>query len=441
MGSALLSAALALTAYALAGQYLLQQRQSAAVDQAYVDARLVKQELNATTADVASVLSALAPGKGTRVLVLRGGRWFSTSVAVSGSALPAALTTAVEKDNPASQRIVVDGKLAVSVGVPIPSIGVDYFEVYSLDELQRTLEVIGIVLLVVAVATSVVGAAIGRWGSGYLIRPIRGVAQVAGAIASGSIDQRLALSEDPDLDPLVESFNGMVEALHQRIDREMRFTADVSHELRSPVTAVRTSAEVLEGFRSSLPPEGGKALDLLAAETGRFSDMLQDLLEISRVDAGAAHLVFEEVRLEELLAYAARNGRSVPVRVERGAGGATVNGDKRILLRVMENLLQNAEVHAGGATLVSLAVRDGAAQITVDDAGPGVRPGERHLIFERFHRGSGASGDRRGGGSGLGLALVDEHVRAHGGTVSVVDRPGGGSRFVVTLPLMEEPSA
>jgi two-component system sensor histidine kinase MtrB len=443
VGAAVTSGAVAGSTYALVHHYLLSQRQTSAITQSYTNARLVRQDLNASGSDVTDVLSSLNLGASSRSLVYRRGRWFSASVAVGRSSLPASLTAMVMEGHPAYQRITVAGAPAVAVGIPLPAIGVDYFEVHSLAELQTTLDTVAVVLVLAAVVIALGGAGLGWWASARLVRPLRDVAGVAEAISSGELDRRLSGPSDADLAPLVAAFNRMVDALQQRIEREQRFTSDVSHELRSPLTAVETSAEVLSMFRSCLPAQGNKALDLLRLETGRFSAMVEDLLEISRMDAGAAELAKEDVDLSELLRFAtgaaqaspASPGRRVPLQISPAADGVLVRADKRRLLRVVANLLDNAERHGGGAVAVGLDRLGPWALVTVEDAGPGVPPDERAQVFERFYRGSGASSLRQGG-SGLGLALVAEHVRVHGGSIEITDRRGGGASFVVRLPVV-----
>lgn len=437
IGASTLSAVLALTTYGLIHHYLLAQRQTSAIRQTYTNARLIRQDLSTTNPDVADVLSSVTPATDTRSLIYRHGRWFSTSVGIGGRSLPDSLTSSVLAGSPAYQRFSVRGSPAVAIGIPIRSIGVDYFEVHSLAELQTTLDTVAVVLAVVAVAIAMGGAAVGRWASRRLVRPLHDVAEVAKQIGAGRLEQRLVDAHDPDLEPLVQSFNQMVDALQLRIERELRFTSDVSHEMRSPLTAVRTSAEVLSMFRSCLPTEGERALDLLQLETGRFSTMVEDLLEISRMDAGALELAMEDVVLSELVRYSVGvfPDAQPSLVIEPEAESTVVHVDKRRLLRVMANLLDNAQRHGGGPVVVRLAVVTGHAQITVDDAGPGVPVEERPRIFERFYRGAGEASVRRDGGSGLGLALVAEHVRVHGGEVVVDDRPDGGARFIVRLPL------
>jgi signal transduction histidine kinase len=170
---------------------------------------------------------------------------------------------------------------------------------------------------------------------------------------------------------------------------------------------------------------------------------VEDLLEISRYDAGVADLHLEDVRLTELVTRAVASVGGPPVELGPGAvaDGLAIQADKRRMTQVIKNLVENAARYGGGATRVIVDAGHFVARVAVDDEGPGVAPEEREAIFERFFRGS-ASGQRRGGGqgSGLGLSLVTEHVRLHGGRVWVEDNPvGTGARFVVELPLGTAP--
>ena len=320
--------------------------------------------------------------------------------------------------------------------LPVPAVSADYFEIHSLADLQTTFDILGLVLVLGAASITMGGALVGRWASGHLVQPLRGVTAVAAEIGAGDLTRRLPTTADRDLDPLVTSFNDMVTSLHERIERDARFTSDVSHELRSPLTAVQASVELLALFRGFLPPEGTRALGLVEQETSRFSETLENLLEISRMDAGAADLILEELQIGELVENAVSSypHGPVPVVADAPASVTVIHCDRRRMQSVLTNLLDNARIHGGGATSVSIATLDHRATITVEDAGPGVPAGERSKIFERFYRGRTATRRNEQTGSGLGLALVAENVRAHNGRVWVEDRTGGGSRFVVSLP-------
>jgi signal transduction histidine kinase len=232
----------------------------------------------------------------------------------------------------------------------------------------------------------------------------------------------------------------MADALQGRIERDARFASDVSHELRSPLTTLATTVGVLASRRDELPERSRAALDLLTADVDRFQRLVEDLLEISRYDAGVADLHLEDVSLTELVTRAVASVDGPPVELGPGArqDGLPIAADKRRMTQVIKNLVENAARYGGGATRVIVDAGHYVARVAVDDEGPGVAPEERDAIFERFFRGS-AAGQRRGGGqgSGLGLSLVTEHVRLHGGRVWVEDNPVGvGARFVVEIPLV-----
>ena len=283
------------------------------------------------------------------------------------------------------------------------------------------------------------------------MRPLADAARAAQAIAGGNLDTRLDVTDDRDLALLTTSFNEMASALQNRIQRDARFASDVSHELRSPLMTLSASIEVLQSRRTEMPERAQAALDLLVADVARFQGLVEDLLEISRVDAGSARLNLEEVKVAELVpnaVEAAAADQHIHVTVAPEVNGDTVRADKRRMVRVLANLIDNARLHGGGASRVSVEHVKGnghgdTVQIAVEDSGPGVPSEERTLIFERFARGASSGRRGMGDGVGLGLALVDEHVRLHGGRVWVDDRLDGqsGARFVIELPLVSSSSS
>jgi two-component system sensor histidine kinase MtrB len=199
---------------------------------------------------------------------------------------------------------------------------------------------------------------------------------------------------------------------------------------------VAAAADVLHGRRVELPERSQVALDLLVSEVDRLRLIVEDLLELSRADAGVDALELEPIEFEEQIHQTLGRGDEVArVDVDPALIGSPVLVDKRRLDRVLLNLFENARAHGGGVTAVAVRQQNGVVRIEVDDAGPGVPATDRSRIFERFARGA-ASGQRRAGsGSGLGLALVAEHVRVHGGHVWVEDQPERrGARFIVELP-------
>jgi signal transduction histidine kinase len=435
LGALLLSLVMGGLTYAVTRRYLVRQRENAVVHQAYVNAQLVRAGLRSARPDVTQLLTGLETGAGSESVLHYSDRWFATRLDVGPNALPDRLRVAVIEGAPARQRYSSDGAPQLAVGVPIPSVDAQYFEVFSLAELDRTVRLLGGILAAVAGLTTFAGALLGRWASGRVLTPVSQAARAAADIAGGHLGTRLEPGADADLAVLSSSFNRMVDALQERIERDARFASDVSHELRSPLTTVATSLEVMKARRDDLPERARMALDLLAADVERFERLVQDLLEISRFDAGVAQLTVEDVRLGELLQHAVPAGTEAHLDVEPDAAGVLIRADKRRLERVVTNLLANADAHGGGPVRVGLRRVDGTLRLEVDDEGPGVPEQDRLHIFDRFNRGQAAGRRSRSDGVGLGLALVDEHVRLHHGRVWVEDRPGGGARFVVELPV------
>jgi signal transduction histidine kinase len=332
----------------------------------------------------------------------------------------------------------------VAVGIPFPGTGDAYYEVASLADLESTLRTLGFALVGAAALTTVIGVFFGRAVARRTVRPLAEAARAAEAIAGGRLDTRLDPADDRDLQVLSTAFNHMAQALEERIARDARFASDVSHELRSPLMTLAASVEVMQSRRDEMPERAQAALDLLVDDLARFHQLVEDLLEISRYDAGSVRLVLDEVDAAEFVRQALTfsSDPDVPVLVDPRAEGVLLRIDKRRIAQVVANLIDNARAYAGGASAVKVEVPPGepdppgSVRIAVEDRGPGVPDDERELIFQRFARGSNAGRRGRGEGTGLGLALVGEHVRLHGGSVWVEPRADGGdgARFVVTLP-------
>ncbi len=213
---------------------------------------------------------------------------------------------------------------------------------------------------------------------------------------------------------------------------DARFVADVAHELRGPLTTLIAAVEVISRGRAELPDRLAAAVEIVDVQVHDLRRLVLDLLDISRFDSGTASLELEPVQLGRFFAALldARGDRA-DIWIEPGA--EMVRADVRRLRQAVGNLLDNAERYAGGATAVIAERRAGSICLIVDDAGPGIAREDRQRVFGRFERGPlGRTADPRG--SGLGLALVSEHVRLHGGEVWVEEAPSGGARFVVAVP-------
>jgi two-component system sensor histidine kinase MtrB len=440
LGAFLLSLLLSVVTYGLVRSNLVSARESSATSQTYFNARVVRDQLRSQSQTEQTVIDGLGSPAGASPVLFRNGQWFALTVERGRAQLPAALREEVLAGHPARMRFRLDDHTHVAVGIPMQGVKAAYFEIASMEDTERSLGSIGISLAAAAAVTTIAGAFLGTWASRRVLRPLGHVSAAAVAIAGGRLDTRVAPIEDPDLGTLVNSFNDMASALQERIERDARFASDVSHELRSPLTTLTTSVSVLEARRDELSDRARAALDLLSADVQRFSAMVEDLLEISRFDAGAAVLHLETVRISELVlqAVASIGQADVPVTISANAAACTVAVDKRRLVRILANLVGNADRHGGGCTQVNIELVGHDVRIGVEDAGAGVDESDRERIFERFARGADAAGRRgTGEGVGLGLALVREHVNLHGGRVWVEDAPSGtGARFIVELPIV-----
>jgi len=437
-GALLLALAVAFSAYGLTRAYLLRQRATSTVRQAQVNARLVAAALRSAP-DVPQLLGSLQNQSGSSSVVLHDGRWFAASLDLGRDALPAELRTiVVDRRSRARQRYVFGGSPRLAVGIPVGARDA-YFEVFLNSELDRTLRTLRFSLAVAAAVSMLVAAGLGVWVSRRLLDPLAEVGAAAASIADGQLDLRLDVGDDPELAALASSFNRMVASLQQRIERDARFASNVSHELRSPLTTLRSAVENMQTRRAGMDERAARSLELLSRAVDRFERLVTDLLEISRFDAGGVHASLEDVYVGELVLRAMESigDGDTPVEVDASAATTVIQADKRRLEQVIANLVSNARIHGGGVERIRVEADDGRARIAVEDRGPGVPAEDRERVFERFYRAPGTGRSADGGGVGLGLALVAEHARLHGGRAWVEDRDGGGARFVVEFPAVE----
>ena len=291
------SLGLAVVTYAVSRSFLIEQRQQTARAQAYANAKTVKDQLllNQTF----DVLDLRTESGGFPLLIVDGRPFVSELYSVD--AFPIELRTAVSQGGTGQQRFDYRGEPYVAVGIAMPAVNAQYLEAFPMDSTQRNLRAIATALLVGSAVTMVLAGILGWWTSRRLLRPLSRVATTAGEIASGGLDARMQPENDPDLDRLASSFNDMADAVQTRIEREARFASDVSHELRSPITALSAAVEVLDGKRDDLPDRAQQALDVVVSQVRRFDDMVMDLLELSRIDAGSTELHREDVDIRDLL--------------------------------------------------------------------------------------------------------------------------------------------
>jgi signal transduction histidine kinase len=447
-GALLLAGVLAIAAYSFTRSSLVSQRDKSVVAEAARNAAVAQGELAASPTSAQGAINRLSLLGVERPAIFYRDAWTVGTARFGPDQIPQSLKTRVIDDGVASRMITtVDGDPVIAVGVPLPNVNAAYFELVSLDQVDDTLSSVGVSLVFGAVITSLFGVLFGFFAANRAVRPLGDAAQAAKAIAGGRLDTRLEPSDDHDLRILANSFNEMASALQNRVERDARFASDVSHELRSPLMTLAASAEVMQARRAEMPERAQVALDLLVSDVSRFQGLVEDLLEISRFDAGAVRLHREDLLVAELVrqAVAVSSMPNTPITVSPRGETMVMQGDRRRLARVVANLIDNARLHGGGNASVFVSEAEGDGEpighvwIAVEDDGPGVAPEERELIFERFARGGVAGRRSSSDGAGLGLALVDEHVRLHGGRIWVEDRADGqpGARFVLELPADE----
>ncbi|RDI34394.1 sensor histidine kinase [Lentzea flaviverrucosa] len=434
LGSVLVTSLLAIATWNLASDYMLRQRVQATTRQAEVNLRLVEEAVRSNSDGLTELLTGLTTNPDSTIMLFRGDEVLTSGRQVDPAVVPPQLIVMARDGTPARQRLRADGIPVIAVAQSLADGQGVYVELFQLVQLDRTFRFLSGLLIAGTVLSGMLGVGLGSWASRRALRPLTELTDAASRIAGGDLKARLPSQRDPDLGPLASTFNTTADALEQRVLRDARFAGDVSHELRSPLTTMVNAAAVLRRRQAELPGTAGKALGLLTSEVDRFARMVVDLMEISRADQDGDKADFEPLDVGGLVHGAAglRLGQDVEIVVEPPP--PLVLGDRRRLDRVIGNLIENAEQHAGGAVRLAVLHQDGNIRLEVDDAGPGVPRDMRSQVFERFTRGARAGSRGADTGSGLGLALVAEHVRRHHGEVWVEDRPGGGARFVVELP-------
>jgi signal transduction histidine kinase len=436
---------LSIVTFASTRSYLLSQRSEVAKRQAFNNAQLVRTLYAENPADVDQLIANIRSERGGyAVLHLDAsdteGEYFYAQepLRFTQSNLPQELVTKTLQGGTGRQRFTFDSSPYEAIGVSIPSINAQYFEAFPLADVATTLGTIQTTLLIGVILITVAAAFLGSTTSKNVLRPLLRVTGAADEIATGGLDTRLEVEKDPDLEKLVTSFNDMADAVQQRIEREQRFASDVSHELRSPVTALGAAVDVLVSKREDFSERNKEAIDILASQVKRFDRTVVDLLELSRLDAGAGEDNVDSVHLVDLVTrIMSRHSfdqvdfvQTIPMLKDSSDLDDSVTIDRRRVERILLNLLENARDHGGGATRVVLSCVDDYFVLSVEDSGQGIALSERSRIFERFARGTAA---RLSTGSGLGLAIVQEHARSLGGSAHVENSSTGGAKFVVTI--------
>jgi two-component system sensor histidine kinase MtrB len=347
-----------------------------------------------------------------------------------------------------------DGKTESSLftgkRIDIPNSGIyEMYLIYSLSNQAATLDFIRTALLITGFALTFLIGLITYLVVRQVVRPVRDAARIAQQFTKGDFSQRMKIQTSDELATLGTAFNEMALSLESQISRlenlsrvQQRFVSDVSHELRTPLTTLRMASEVIYGERETFEPTTMRSTELLVAQLDRFEKLLEDLLEISRFDAEVAVLEpvnFDFVTMVERCieeAGARSHVGGLILHMEPSIKELQIKADIRRVERIMRNLLSNALDHAEDKPIVVTIVGTATeVAVGVRDYGPGLESSSLLRVFDRFWR-ADPSRSRVRGGTGLGLSIALEDARLHNGELEAWGRPGQGTHFVLTLPII-----
>ena len=361
---------------------------------------------------------------------------FSSSSAFGPDDIPPALRT-LPSGTMEQRGATVSGERYLVVGGKPPQGEASVYFFFTRAELEESLRTFRNVLAV-GWLVAVAGAAVfGRHVAKRTLTPVRAAADAAHALAEGLLDTRLQRQADDEFGAWCDSFNRMARALEQKIedlsrvaDRERQFTANVAHDLRTPLTGMTSAASLLEEELPDLTPPARRVTELLIADVRRLESLVVELLELARLDVGQEEADLEPLSLRESLQVVLQSwdGDSSVTLVH--GDDAWVLADRARFKRVVSNLLANAVQHGGGQIEVQIRREDDWVAIDVLDRGPGLAPEDLHRLFDRSYKGDPARAEK---GSGLGLAIAWKNAQLQGGSLEAANREGGGARFTFRL--------
>ena len=333
---------------------------------------------------------------------------------------------------------------------PVSVSGAGQFELYviaDLSEEQATLNFVTRAAMVAGVVLVVLVGAVGLLVSRLVVTPVRTGAEVAREIADGDLDRRMPVAGRDEISQLAQSFNDMADSMQEQITRmerltvlQRQFVSDVSHELRTPLTTIHIASDMLYEVRDELDESARRSAELLNSQVDRFEQLLGDLLEISRYDAGAAELVVRPHDLRDIVSGVIETVQVVAeqtgtdLRVHAPGTPVMAELDRVRITRVVRNLIVNAVEHGDGKPIdIHVGANAEGAAVSVRDHGVGMRADHVEHVFDRFWR-ADPSRKRTLGGSGLGLAIALEDAHLHGGWLQAWGELGEGSCFRLTIP-------
>ena len=368
----------------------------------------------------------------------------TTDQSIGYDSIPLNLRTAAQKSI-SWQRTTVNGQPVLIIGSSVQPNGIEVYDFVSLQPQQEDLDRLGQNSAIAAAVAIAISLALGLFASRGVLLPLRRLGIAARRLGSGKLDTRVEVRGNDEVADVSRTFNETAEALERSIAElrsleasSRRFVADVSHELRTPLTAMTAVTDMLEEA-TDVGDESAPAAQLIVTETRRLARLVEDLMEISRFDAGTAHLRREEVDLVALVrgcldarGWTGRVALDVPPSM-------VVDIDQRRIDVIVANMVGNAIKHGGdGPVELAIGVFGPNLVLQVRDHGPGIPPDALEYIFERFYKADKAR--VRSEGSGLGLSIAFENAHIHGGELTGANHPGGGAVFTLRLPIQHQQS-
>ena len=338
--------------------------------------------------------------------------------------------------------------LVVGAPIEIPLAGIyELYLVYDLNHEQQTLDLVQGTLVIGGLILLVIIGLVSWWVTSRIVQPVRLAARVSEKIAEGALDERIPAEGEDVIAQLAHSFNAMADNLQNQLKQyeqiskmQQRFVSDVSHELRTPLTTIKLAGELIYDNRENFVPPLKKSAEALNSQIQRFETLLEDLLEISRYDAGAVAGDFEVVNLMNVVKSAIQSIEPLAIKkgceivLETPSDNIEAEIDSRRIERLIRNLLANAVEHGEAKPIiVSVGAGANAVAVSVTDHGVGMTRSQLDRVFDRFWRADPAR-KRTSGGTGLGLAISLEDANLHSGWLQVSAKPNEGSTFRLTLP-------
>jgi signal transduction histidine kinase len=376
--------------------------------------------------------------RGVHAILVEDERVFASNPSIRPT-IPDDLRSFVVQGQLAFTRLDVAGRPFLVVGGRPAGSSAELYLVFAEEGTMRDLGQLRTLLLVGWLATVAVSGLVGWLVARRTLAPVGRASRAARALADGLLDTRLAVATEDEFGAWAISFNRMAEALQAKIEalsdarvRERRFTSDVAHELRTPLTALVAEASMLAEHLDRLPSEAARPAEMLVADVARLRRLVEDLMTISRFDAGGEDLQLDRMELSELVEATIR-ARGWSERVTRHAEVVWLESDRRRIETVVANLVANAVEHGGGDVSVRVGSAAGHAFVEVTDHGPGIEREDLPHVFDRFYKADRA----RGGGSGLGLSIARDNARLLGGDIDVWSEPARETRITLRIPVTE----